>query len=97
MRVGVDKSNVTRTLALLEREGYVERRPNPSDRRSVLVYPTDQAYELLPAIVQVQSDWRAILTQGLSGEEREQLAELLERVEDNVRRWRLGELDNEED
>ena len=97
MRVGVDKSNVARTLSRLERDGYVERRPNPSDRRSVLVYPTDQAYELLPSIVQVQSDWRAVLTHGMSGEEKEQLAELLERVEDNVRRWRLGELDNEEE
>jgi DNA-binding MarR family transcriptional regulator len=87
--IGVNKSNVTRTLSQLESEGYVERRPHPSDRRSVQVFPTDQAYELLPAIVEIQSDWRAILTQGLSAEEKEQLAELLERVEDNIRRAEL--------
>ena len=96
-RIGVYKSNVTRTLAQLERDGYVERRPNPADRRSMLVYPTDMAYEMLPVIVEVQSDWRAILTDRLSPEEKEQLAELLERVEDNVQRYRLGEMDSEED
>lgn len=89
MHIGVDKSNVTRTLAHLEADGYVERRPHPTDRRSVQVYPTDQAYEMLPAIVEVQSDWRAVLTQGLSAEEKEQLADLLERVEDNIRRAEL--------
>jgi DNA-binding MarR family transcriptional regulator len=93
--IGIDKSNVARTLVILERNGYVERRPNPSDRRSTLVYPTDLAYELLPAIVEVQGDWRAILTDGFSPEEKEQLAELLERMEDNVRRQKLGEFENE--
>lgn len=97
MHIGVDKSNVTRTLIQLEAAGFVERRPNPADRRSTLVYPTDLAYELLPAIVEVQSDWRAILTDGFSSEEKEQLGELLERMDDNVRRHRLGVLTNEED
>ena len=92
LHIGVDKSNVTRTLARLAEMGYVERRSSPTDRRCTLVYPTDQAYELLPAIVEVQGDWRTILTDGFSPEEKEQLAELLERMEDNVRRHKLGEL-----
>ena len=91
MHVGVDKSNVTRTLMQLVRDGYVERRDSTSDRRRVLVYPTDLAYEQLPAIVEIQSDWRAILTEGLSAEEKEQLADLLARVADNVHRHALGE------
>ncbi len=94
-RIGVYKSNVTRTLAQLEQSGYVERRPNPADRRCILVYPTDLAYEMLPAIVEVQGDWRTILTDGFSPEEKEQLAELLERMEDNVRRHKLGDFESE--
>ncbi|MBQ7338020.1 MAG: MarR family transcriptional regulator [Clostridia bacterium] len=97
MRIGVYKSNVTRTLVQLEQGGYIERRQGTADRRCILVYPTDLAYELLPAIVEVQGDWRAILTDGFSPEEKEQLAELLERMEDNVRRHRLGETDIDAD
>ena len=94
--IGVYKSNVTRTLAQLEEAGYIERRPDTSDRRCILVYPTDLAYELLPAIVEAQGEWRSILTDGFSAEEKEQLAELLERMEDNVRRHKLGEMDHDD-
>jgi DNA-binding MarR family transcriptional regulator len=97
LHVGVDKSNVARTLARLESEGLVERRPHPTDRRSVRVFPTDLAYELLPAIVELQGEWRGILTHGFSPEEQEQLAELLERMEDNVRRYGAKDAFEEED
>lgn len=97
LHVGVDKSNVARTLAQLERDGYVERRGSTADRRCVLVYPTDLAYEQLPVIVEIQSDWRAVLTEGLSPEEKEQLADLLARVADNVHRHAAGESMPEED
>ena len=96
MYVGVDKSNVARTLVQLEQDGYVERRGSTTDRRRVQVFPTDLAYEQLPIIVEIQSDWRAVLTEGLSSEEKEQLADLLARVADNVHRHALGELHEED-
>lgn len=89
--VGVNKSNVARSLAQLEREGYVERRESTTDRRRVRVYPTDRAYELLPLIVDIQSDWRAVLTDGFSPEEREQFAELLQRAVENTQRHVSGD------
>lgn len=93
--IGVNKSNVARTLLVLEQNGYVVRKPNPTDRRSVRLYPTDLAYDLLPAIVEAQGEWREILTHGFSHEEKEQLGELLERMDDNVHRYLLGEFDDE--
>ena len=43
----VDKSNVTRQLAYLENEGYVERKQSETDRRVTLVYPTEKAFRAL--------------------------------------------------
>ena len=37
--VCMDKSNVTRHLAKLEEQGYVERRPSETDKRVTLVHP----------------------------------------------------------
>jgi DNA-binding MarR family transcriptional regulator len=97
MYVGVDKSNVARTLVQLEQDGYVERRGSTTDRRRVQVFPTDLAYEQLPIIVEIQSDWRAVRTEGLSSEEKEQLADLLARIADNVHRHEMGLPLTEED
>ena len=39
----VHKSNVARQVGSLEEKGFVERRPDPSDRRNLLLYPTEKA------------------------------------------------------
>jgi len=53
-RVLVPSATMTATLDLLERRGWVVRRPNPADRRSVLVEVTEAGREvtdrLLPGI-----------------------------------------------
>ena len=41
--LNVNKSSVTRQLAILEEKGYVERRGDPKDKRSLLIYPTEKA------------------------------------------------------
>lgn len=39
----VNKSTVTRQLALLEQGGFVTRKPGSADKRTMLVYPTAKA------------------------------------------------------
>ena len=39
----INKSNVTRNLAVLEKNGYIERRPAENDKRVMLVFPTQKA------------------------------------------------------
>ena len=50
-RVSLDTSTLTGIVDRMERNGFVERRPNPEDRRSVLVFLTDKARELGPRIL----------------------------------------------
>lgn len=74
----VNRSNVTRQLAILEEKGLITRRRSENDRRSVQVFPTEKAIELLPTVRGVFHDWRQLLTAELSEEQRATLEELLD-------------------
>jgi DNA-binding MarR family transcriptional regulator len=79
-RVLVPSATMTATLDVLESRGWVVRRPNAADRRSLLVDITDEgravADRLLPGIRQVESK----VLSALSEPERRQLLRLLDKV-----------------
>ena len=79
-RVYIDKSNVTRHLGALEREGFVERRQSEADRRVTLVYPTQKMLDLLPQVRQCIDEWHALIFDGLSAEELEQFDATLTKI-----------------
>lgn len=68
-RVSLDSSTLTGIIDRMERSGYVERRPNPADRRSVLVFLTPKARELGPRILQFADELDAALREPFSQEE----------------------------
>lgn len=85
--VFVNKSNVARQLAALEEGGYIERRECESDARSLLVYPTKKAAELLPVMREANAEWREAITYGFSEEEKAQLLILTERLYENAAQY----------
>ena len=68
-RVSLDSSTLTGIIDRMERSGYVERRPNPDDRRSVLVFLTTKARELGPRILDFAGELDTTLRQPFSQEE----------------------------
>jgi len=60
-RVSLDGSTITGILDRMEKNGYVERRPNAGDRRSALVYLTDTAKKVGPQIVKFADELDANL------------------------------------
>ena len=68
-RVFLDSSTLTGVIDRMEKSGYVERRPNPDDRRSVLVFLTAKARELGPQILEFADELDATLRQLFSQEE----------------------------
>lgn len=78
--VCVDKCNVTRHLAKLEEGGYVERRPSGSDKRVMLVYPTEKLEELVPRVREINREWTDYILDGLSAEETAQLEATLLKI-----------------
>jgi len=68
-RVSLDSSTLTGIIDRMERSGYVERRLNPDDRRSVLVFLTAKAREVGSGILEFADQLDATLRQPFSPEE----------------------------
>lgn len=80
------KSSVARQLGSLEEKGFVIRKPDPYDKRSLLVYPTQKALDALPVIHQVHIKWNALILEGLSPKEQEDIEKYLKLLSDNAKR-----------
>lgn len=76
----VNKSNVTRQLALLEKNGFIDRIPNDKDKRIMQVYPTQKAYDILPKVKSLLEEWESYVTADLRDEEKAVMISMLERV-----------------
>lgn len=80
-RIAVNKSNVTRQLSALEQNGFITRRCSPEDRRMMQVFPTEKAEALYPKVVELMKNWNLLLLEDFTPEEREQLLEMMQRVQ----------------
>ena len=67
--VTMNKSTVTRHLAVLEKDGYIERKPSCEDRRELLVYPTEKMLSIYPEVSSITREWNTLLAEGISEEE----------------------------
>ena len=87
-RAQITKQSMAELVAHLERHGYVERVPDPSDRRAKLVRATargEEVYEIAREFVEeLEEAW----TQRLGRDKMRQLRALLEELNDAVE---LGE------
>ncbi|HEY2052984.1 MAG TPA: MarR family transcriptional regulator [Solirubrobacterales bacterium] len=84
----VKRPTMTRTLACLEREGLIERAPDPADGRSSLVAVNDAGRERLARSRRRKSAYLARRLRKLDPEEVETLAraaELLDRMREDER------------
>lgn len=82
--VELDPSTVTKMLQRLEQAGHVRRRPDPADRRAVLVEATDDDNGLMGAVEAAWTKLEQHTLAGLDPDERAQLGRLLSRVEANL-------------
>lgn len=81
----VNKSSVTRHLTHLEREGYITRTQSPTDRRVLLIAPTEKALAVRPLLQSMAKEWNAIITKGFDEAETAQFAAFLERALENAK------------
>jgi len=68
-RVSLDGSTITGILDRMEKNGYVERRPNAEDRRSALVYLTEKARSVGPQIIKFADELDADMRRNFSPDE----------------------------
>lgn len=65
----LNKSNVARHLAKLEKNGYIERKVCAEDKRELLVYPTEKMHEIYPEVVRITREWNVLVAEDVSEEE----------------------------
>jgi DNA-binding MarR family transcriptional regulator len=77
---GIDASVASRQIAVLERAGYVQRRPDPVDGRASLLSLTERGSGALAATRELRADWAL----GALGDWDEDDARLLTRLLDRL-------------
>lgn len=79
-----DKATIARSIKKLEKVGLVQRQKDPQDKRAYNLYPTEKALTHYETIHEVITNWSALLTQGFTEDERNQLLYYLKRMAENV-------------
>lgn len=80
-RAGVTRATITGLLDGLEREGAIERQPDPSDRRMLRVQLTDKGRQLLSNLLPDHFCRTTGLMANLSATEKKTLIELLQKLQ----------------
>jgi MarR family transcriptional regulator, transcriptional regulator for hemolysin len=75
---------LVRQIDRMEEDGWIERRPQPGDRRARRLVLTDKARPILARILDLSNEVRGEAFAGLSRKEGQYLIELLRRVHANL-------------
>ena len=79
--LGVTRATITGLLDGLERDGYIKRRHNAVDRRSLVIGLTERAHEFMDEFIPASDCCMDALRDALSDSERATLRRLLAKIE----------------
>ena len=83
-RLAIDKGTAARGVAQLEKNGLVERREDPADRRAYRLAPTSRALSLEEPLFAITDLLQEALFEGMNDDERRQSAALVLRMAQNL-------------
>lgn len=75
---------LVRVLDRMQRDDWIERRPDPADRRAYRLYLKPASNPVLTEIFRIGEKARSEALTGLSAEQREQMMDMLEKVRANL-------------
>lgn len=84
-KTSLDKSTLTGIIDRLERDGYIERRPSETDKRSTLICLTGKEQEFAKHIQKVSNQMNKIFYNGFSDEEITAFEDMLGRILENCK------------
>lgn len=86
----INKSNVARQLSILEENGFIYREQSATDKRNMLVYPTEKAKKALPTVIGVLKGWSAYLSEDFTEEEIEKFTIMMNRISEKAQAYVSG-------
>ena len=84
-KTSLDKSTLTGIIDRLERDGYIERKPSETDKRSTLISLTGKEQEFAKNIQKVSNQMNEIFYNGFTDEEITQVDKMLARILENCK------------
>lgn len=78
--VGVEQATMANTLARMERDGLIQRRPDPEDGRARRIWLTEQGKSLDEAATSAANEENLSVLAGLSQDEVAQLVQLMRKA-----------------
>ena len=81
-----DRHNMTRILNLLEKRGYIERRPDSSDRRMFRIFLTESGQEVQEKLVPIVSQHLDEVLEGILDDDQQTIRRILERIVTNIQK-----------
>ena len=82
--IEIEPISLARLIDRMEQSGWVERRPDPRDRRAWRLYITDKAKPVFAEMIAIGAEVRGEALAGFTEAERDQVMELLLRVRRNL-------------
>jgi DNA-binding MarR family transcriptional regulator len=83
-QVRIDQSTMAHTLKRMQRDGLIERHPDPADRRRAVIILTAHARDLEPSLLRAARQTNVAATRGFSDEELSSCLQLIERMIANL-------------
>lgn len=83
-QVRIDQSTMAHTLQRMDRDGLIERTPDPADRRRALITLTERARALEAELIQAAHEVNAVATRGFTSDEVTTSLELITRMIGNL-------------
>lgn len=85
-RIQVEQPTLANTLNRMERDGLIERRADPADKRRSFIYLTERAREVARTVIANAKAVNASATEGLSAQEKDMALSLLDHMIGNLTR-----------
>jgi len=85
-RVDIEQATMANTLARMARDGLIDRRPHPSDKRAQLIFLTDKAKGMEDDAIEAAREADLALFQGFKNFERELTLAYIRRILDNAKK-----------
>lgn len=83
-RIEVEPITLTRLVDRMEDAGWIERRPDPTDRRARILHLTDKAEDVLLPLRSIVDEMIEDILAGIADTDRRKLVELLETIGENL-------------
>jgi len=86
LRSGKDQPSITRILDVLDKKGFVRRKPDPGDRRAYLIYATPAVKQLMNETEPLELSLNDELIAGITDEQLETLDQIMKQINANIDR-----------